>query len=64
LNCLIQIFSLNNEKSKLQAEILELNNSIQNLKEITLEQVRVIMDLANQLKKIIHEKIFFPTIQL
>ena len=59
-----QIFSLNNEKSKLQAEILELNDSIQNLKEITLEQVRVIMDLANQLKKIIYEKIFSPTIQL
>ncbi len=59
-----QIFSLNNEKSRLQAEILELNNSIQSLKEITLEQVRVIMDLANQLKEIIYEKIFSPIIQL
>ena len=59
-----QISSLNNEKSRLQAEISELNNSIQSLKEITLEQIRVIMDLANQLKEIIYEKIFSPTIQL
>ena len=59
-----QISSLNNEKSRLQAEISELNNSIQSLKEITLEQIRVILDLANQLKEIIYEKIFSPTIQL
>jgi peptidoglycan hydrolase CwlO-like protein len=59
-----QISSLNNEKSRLQAEISELNNSIQSLKEITLEQIRVIMDLANQLKEIIYEKIFSPTIVL
>jgi peptidoglycan hydrolase CwlO-like protein len=59
-----QISALNNEKSRLQAEIFELNNSIQSLKEITLEQIRVIMDLANQLKEIIYEKIFSPTIVL
>jgi peptidoglycan hydrolase CwlO-like protein len=59
-----QISSLNNEKSRLQAEISELNNSIQSLKEITLEQIKVILDLANQLKEIIYEKIFSPTIQL
>ena len=59
-----QISSLKNEKLRLQAEISELNDYIQNLKEITLEQVRVIMDLANQLKEIIYEKIFAPTIKL
>ena len=53
-----QISSLNNEKSKLQAEISELNNSIQSLKEIILEQIRVTIDLANQLKEIIYEKYF------
>jgi hypothetical protein len=59
-----QISSLKNEKSRLQIEISELNNSIQNLKEITLEQIRVILELANQLKETIFEKIFSPTIQL
>ena len=59
-----QISSLKNEKSRLQTEISELNNSIQNLKEITLEQIRVILELANQLKETIFEKISSPTIQL
>ena len=59
-----QISSLNNEKSRLQAEISELNNSIQSLREITLEQIHVIMKLANQLKETIFEKIFSPTIVL
>jgi len=59
-----QIFSLKNEKLRLQTEISELNNSLQSLKEIALEQVRVIMKLANQLKEIIFEKIFSPTIHL
>lgn len=58
-----QISSLNNEKSKLQAKIFELNDSIQNLKEITLEQIKVIMNLANQFKEIVYEKIFPSTIQ-
>jgi uncharacterized coiled-coil DUF342 family protein len=59
-----QISSLKNEKSRLQAEISELNYSLQNLREVTLEQIRVIMELANQLKEIIFEKIFPPTIKL
>ena len=59
-----QIYSLNNEKLRLQAEISELNDSIQSLKEITLEQIRVIIDLANQIKETIYEKIFVPTIKL
>ncbi len=59
-----QISTLKNDKLRLQAEISELNDSIENLKEITLEQIRVIMDLANQLKEIIYEKIFSPTIKL
>ena len=54
-----QISSLKNEKLGLQAEISELNNSLQNLKEIALEQIRVIMELVNQLKEIMFEKIFF-----
>ena len=59
-----QISSLTKQKSTLQAEILELNVHIQNLNKITLEQVQIILQLMNQLKEIIYEKIFFPTIQL
>ena len=56
--------NLKQQNKNLQNQISSLNNSIQSLKEITLEQIRVIMDLANQLKEIIYEKIFSPTIQL
>lgn len=59
-----QISSLKNEKSRLQTEISELSNSIRNLKEITLEQIRVILELANQLKDTVFEKIYSPTIAL
>jgi len=59
-----QISTIKNEKLRLQAEISELNDSIQSLKEITLEQIRVIMELANQLKEIMFEKVFSPTIKL
>ncbi len=59
-----QISALKNDKLRLQAEISELNDSIESLKEITLEQIRVIMNLVNQLKETISEKIFSPTIKL
>ena len=59
-----QITSLNDDKSRLQTELLELNSYIQSLKEITLEQVQVILQLVNQLKETIYEKIFSPTISL
>lgn len=58
------ISTLKNEKLKLQAEISELNGIIQNLEKITMEQIQIIMDLANQLKNILFEKIFPPTIKL
>ena len=51
-NLQTQISSLNNEKYRLQEEISELNNSIKNLKEVVLEQLHVIMELTNQIKKI------------
>ena len=59
-----QISALKNDKLILEVEISELNHSIQSLKEITLEQIRVIIELTNQLKEIIYEKIFSPTIKL
>ena len=59
-----QISLLKNDQLRLQAEISELNYSIRSLKEITLEQIRVIMELINQFKEIIYEKIFTPTIKL
>ena len=53
-----QIASTNNEKLKLQTEIIELNDSIQSLKDIASEQIRVIMQLVNQLKNVIYEIVF------
>ena len=64
INLEVEISTLKNEKSILQAEILELNDTIQNLKELTMEQVRVIMDLANRLKDVLFEKILSATINL
>ncbi len=49
---------------RLQAEISELNDTIESLKEITMEQIRVIMDLVNRLKDVLFEKIFSPVINL
>jgi hypothetical protein len=49
---------------RLQDKISELNETIASLKEITMEQVRVIIDLANRLKDVLFEKIFSPTINL
>ncbi len=37
---------------------------IEDLKEITMEQIRVIMDLVNRLKDVLFEKIFSPIINL
>ncbi len=59
-----QISTLKNEKLRFQAEISELNNTIQSLKEITIEQIKVIMDLLSQLKNILFEKIVSSTINL
>ena len=59
----IERLTLENEKLKqenknLQSEISELNKKIQSLKDITMEQIRVILDLTNKLKEIIFEKLF------
>lgn len=59
-----EISTLKSDKLQLQAQISELNASIESLKEITMEQIRVIMDLANKLKDVLFEKIFSPTINL
>ena len=49
---------LKQENKALQSEISELNKKIQSLKDITMEQIRVILDLTNKLKEIIFEKVF------
>lgn len=59
-----QISTLKNEKLRFQTEISELNNTIESLEEVIIEQIQVIMDLANKLKEILFEKIFSPTIRL
>ncbi|MBL7001613.1 MAG: hypothetical protein ISR80_02495 [Nitrosopumilus sp.] len=56
-----QISTLKNERLGLQTEISELNDTIKSLKEITMEQIRVIMNLVNQLKDVLFEKIFSST---
>ena len=38
---------------RLQAEIIKLNDTVQNLSKITMEQVQVILDLANKLNRYI-----------
>ena len=59
-----QITNLKIENSRSESKILELEKTIHSLKEITMEQIRVIMDLVNRLKDISFEKIFSPIINL
>lgn len=48
----------------LQIQITELNKTIENLQAITLEQIKVIMELVNQLQETIFEKTFSSIINL
>lgn len=59
-----QISELKNQNKKLQEMINGLNNSIEKLREITMEQIRVILDLVNKTKEIIIEKSFSSLIQI
>jgi len=59
-----QITNLKIENSRSESKILELEKTIQSLKGITMEQIRVIMDLVNRLKDISFEKIFSSIINL
>lgn len=47
---------LQKENFKLQIEIVELNKMIEKLRAITMEQIKVIMNLVNQLNEVIFEK--------
>ena len=49
---------LREENFNLQVQITELNKIIENLQAITLEQIKVIMSLVNQLQETIFEKAF------
>ena len=50
-----EIFFLNHDKLQLESKISELNAAIQGLKEIIMEQARVILDLSNKLKQVLFE---------
>ena len=59
----IERLTLENEKLKqenknLQSEISDLNNKIENLEKISLEQIHIILDLTDKLKKIIFDNLF------
>jgi len=47
---------LREENFNLQVEIVELNKLIEKLRAITMEQIKVIMNLVNQLNEVIFEK--------
>ena len=55
---------LKEKNFNLQVQIAELNKIIENLQAITLEQIKVIMSLVNQLKETIFEKLFPSIINL
>ena len=59
-----EISTLKKDKSRLQSEITELNETIEGLNAVIMEQIRVILDLTNQLKDILFEKIFNPTLNM
>ena len=48
---------------RLQVQINELNKIIENLQSITLEQIKVIMELVNQLNEAWFGKLFSPEIK-
>jgi len=55
---------LREENFLLQVQITELNKTIENLQAITLEQIKVIMELVNQLQETLFEKAFSSIINL
>ena len=55
---------LRGENFILQVQIVELNKIIENLHAITMEQIKVIMELVNQLRETVFEKLFSSTINL
>ena len=55
---------LREENFILQVRIVELNKIIENLHAITMEQIKVIMELVNQLREAVFEKLVPPTINL
>ncbi len=56
--------NLRNENFNLQVQIAELNKIIENLQAITMEQIKVILALVDQLRETIFEKPFSPKINL
>jgi len=55
---------LKEKNFNLQVQVAELNKIIENLQAITLEQIKVIMSLVNQLEETIFEKLFSSIINL
>lgn len=51
----VQIAELQKENSKLQSEVVLLDQQIEKLREVTLEQIKVIMDLVNKIREVIFE---------
>ena len=54
---------LKEQNLRLQVQINELNKIIENLQSITLEQIKVIMELVNQLNEALFGKLFSPEIK-
>ena len=48
-----QIADLQKENSNLESEVVLLNQQIEKLREITLEQIKVIMDLVSKIREVI-----------
>ena len=55
---------LKEENLNLKVQNVELNKIIENLQAVTLEQIKVILELVNQLRETIFEKIIPSTINL
>jgi len=55
---------LKEENFNLQVQIVELNDIIENLQAITMEQIKVILELVNQLRETIFEMVNNPNIDL
>ena len=55
---------LREENFVLQVQITELNKIIENLHAITMEQIKVIMELVTQLREAVFEELFPSTVNL
>jgi hypothetical protein len=55
---------LKEENFNLQVQITELNKKVENLYAITMEQIKLIMELVDQLREAVFEKLVPPTINL